>query len=184
MADSVVKTSKKKYVLVRNAEPIAEVKPTKIVKRKIKIVRDEDIVKKIPITMGDEVQQALEEWYASLGQKLPDEYNEFGKKVDEDERKRFNEEIKVVNPIDPSLGIKSSTKPEFGTPEFWKWARERRAEKNAERAAKGLPPLPTKGKSSTVKIVEKSKVDKDDNEPEKVKKVKKVVKKPLEDKNE
>ena len=189
MAESVVKASKKKYVLVRSAEPIVETKAPKTIKRKIKIVRDEDIVKNIPITLGDEVQQALEEWYAALGQKLPDEYVGFGNKVDEDERKRFGEEMKLANPIDPSLGIKQvGIKPEFGTPEFWKWARERRAEKNAERAAKGLPPLPSKG-NKTVKAVEKpnvgeSKVEKDVNETVTVKKVKKVVKKPLEENKE
>ena len=35
-------------------------------------------------------------------------------------------------------------KPEFGTPEFWAWARKRKKEKDAERAKQGLPPLPSK----------------------------------------
>lgn len=140
---------KKKYVLVR--DPVETPKP------KRKIVRDEDILKAIPITLGDEVQQALEEWYVTRGEKLPDEYIGFGGKVDADEKAYHDTMMEAAYPSDPSLAPKQiGPKPEFGTPEFWKWAHQRRAEKNAERAAKGLPPLPTKG----AKVMKNEKVEK------------------------
>ena len=42
-------------------------------------------------------------------------------------------------------------KPEFGTPEFWRWTAARRKEIDAERAAAGLPPLPTKKEKEAAK---------------------------------
>jgi len=49
--------------------------------------------------------------------------------------------------------------PPHGTPEFWAWCRRRTAAKNAERAAAGLPPLPTaaeKRKEAEKKAAEKA----------------------------
>ena len=49
--------------------------------------------------------------------------------------------------------------PPHGTPEFWAWCRRRRIAANAERAAKGLPPLLTsaqKAKAAAAKAVEKA----------------------------
>jgi hypothetical protein len=185
MAESDVKKikAKKKYVLVRDTPEVVEIQPKKILKRKVKIVRDEDIIKAIPITLGDEVQQALEEWYATRGETLPEEYVGFGAKVNEEERARFEAEMEAAYPSEPSPDTPKplGPKPEFGTPEFWKWTWERRKQINAERAAAGLPPLPTKKEKEAAKAKKvaenEAKSKKVVENPVEVTKVKKIKKK-------
>ncbi len=117
---------------------------------------------RIPITLGEEVDAALAEWYGTRGLPIPPEEVGIGAKIDAEEAARHAEEARmadlaargVMEEVDEETGevkevaAPAGTKPEFGTPEFWAWARKRRAEKNAERAAKGLPPLPTKKKGA------------------------------------
>jgi hypothetical protein len=136
-----VKSRKKKYVLVRNA-PVA---PT-----------DEEIVRAIPVTLGDEVQAALEEWYRARGEALPAEYVGFGTQVDAEERARDKALMEALYPPEPAPGAPAAPKPlgpkpEFGTPEFWRWTAARRKQIDAERAAEGLPPLPTKKEKEAAK---------------------------------
>jgi hypothetical protein len=143
-----IKSRKQKYKLVRNA-PVATVKPT-----------NEEIVKAIPVTLGDEVQAALEEWYRVRGEPLPPEYAGFGATVDAEERSRFKAEIDALYPPEPAPGMPAAPKPlgpkpEFGTPEFWRWTAARRKEIDAERAAAGLPPLPTKKEKEAAKLSRK-----------------------------
>jgi hypothetical protein len=139
-----VKSRKKKYVLVRNA-PVAAARPT-----------DEEIVRAIPITLGDEVQAALEEWYRARGEALPAEYVGFGTQVDAEERARDKALMDALYPPEPAPGAPAAPKPlgpkpEFGTPEFWRWTAARRKQIDAERAAQGLPPLPTKKEKEAAK---------------------------------
>jgi hypothetical protein len=139
------KSRKQKYKLVRNA-PLA--KPT-----------DEELVRAIPVTLGDEVQAALEEWYRIRGEPLPAEYVGFGATVDADERARDKALVDALYPPEPAPGAPATPaapkplgpKPEFGTPEFWRWTAARRKEIDAERAAAGLPPLPTKKEKEAAK---------------------------------
>jgi hypothetical protein len=140
-----VKSRKKKYTLVRNAPVAVAAKPT-----------NAELVKAIPITLGDEVQTALEEWYRARGESLPAEYVEFGTKVDAEERVRFKAEMDALYPPEPSPDAPAAPKPlgpkpEFGTPEFWRWTAARRKQIDAERAAEGLPPLPTKKEKEAAK---------------------------------
>lgn len=139
-----VKSRKKKYVLVRNA-PVAAARPA-----------DEEIVRAIPITLGDEVQAALEEWYRARGEALPAEYVGFGAQVDAEERARDKALMDALYPPEPAPGAPAAPKPlgpkpEFGTPEFWRWTAARRKQIDAERAAQGLPPLPTKKEKEAAK---------------------------------
>jgi hypothetical protein len=139
-----VKSRKKKYVLVRNA-PVAAARPT-----------DEEIVRAIPVTLGDEVQAALEEWYRARGEALPAEYVGFGTQVDAEERARDKALMDALYPPEPAPGAPAAPKPlgpkpEFGTPEFWRWTAARRKQIDAERAAQGLPPLPTKKEKEAAK---------------------------------
>lgn len=143
------KSRKQKYKLVRNAiataPPVAAVNPT-----------NEELVRAIPITLGDEVQEALEEWYRARGEPLPAEYVGFGATVDADERSRDKALIDALYPPDPAPGEPAAPKPlgpkpEFGTPEFWRWTAARRKQIDAERAAAGLPPLPTKKEKEAAK---------------------------------
>jgi hypothetical protein len=141
------KSRKQKYKLVRNAPSVAVVTPT-----------NEELVRAIPVTFGDEVQAALEEWYRIRGEPLPAEYTGFGSKVDIEERTRFKAEMDALYPPEPAPGAPApegpkplGPKPEFGTPEFWKWTALRRKQIDAERAAEGLPPLPTKKEKEAAK---------------------------------
>jgi hypothetical protein len=86
----------------------------------------------------DEVEDAVRIWYAARGQEVPAADLEMCRVMREAEAKaEAKAEAAVVVIVAPS------EKPEFGTPEFWAWARAKRAAENAERAAKGLPPLLT-----------------------------------------
>ena len=101
-------------------------------------------VPRAPATLGDEVDLLVKEWYAALGQPVPAEEVGVGALIDAADAARAREESAAVAAGEAAAeAAPAGEKPEYGTPEFWVWARKRRAEKNAERAAKGLPPLPT-----------------------------------------
>lgn len=146
------KSRKQKYKLVRNA-PVGMARPAA---SPITKPTDEELVRAIPVTLGDEVQAALEEWYRIRGEPLPAEYVGFGTTVDADERARDKALIDALYPPEPAPGMPAAPKPlgpkpEFGTPEFWRWTAARRKEIDAERAAAGLPPLPTKKEKEAAK---------------------------------
>ena len=108
----------------------------------------------VPITLGQEVDYLVEEWYKALGQPVPEDERNLAHIIDKQQEDEWKELMKhsklaageVVHDEDGNAmaPIASGQKPEFGTPEFWAWARRRKAEKDAERAAQGLAPLPTK----------------------------------------
>lgn len=103
----------------------------------------------IPVTLGQEVDAALAEWYGYRGLPVPPDEVGLGAKIDAEERERFRAEIgNYEKGLAAAEAAPAGAKPEFGTPEFWAWARKRKKEKDAERAAKGLPPLPTKTKKA------------------------------------
>lgn len=116
-----------------------------------------------PLTLGEEVEQALEEWYGSRGLPIPLEEVGIATKIDAAEAARHAEEARIARviageepevPLGPG-GVETlegkaarlralvGTKPEFGSDAFWAWARRKKAADNAELEAKGLPPLPT-----------------------------------------
>jgi len=82
----------------------------------------------------DEVEAAVRIWYANRGEAVPPADLEMCRVMRLAAEAEADNKVVVETP---------SEKPEFGTPAFWAWARARRAEVNAERAAKGLPPLLT-----------------------------------------
>ena len=95
---------------------------------------------KMPVTLGEEVDAAIAEWYASRGEPIPEDEKGVGAKMNAERAAEFAAELV---PRDGD-GAVSEEKPAFGEPGFWAWARKKRAEKQAARAAAGLPPLPTK----------------------------------------
>jgi hypothetical protein len=110
-------------------------------------------MKKIPITLGEEVDQAIAEWYCSRGLQIPKDEMGIGKRIDAEERARFQNEMKEYDQaLKEQADAPAGAKPEFGTPEFWAWARKRKLEKEAERAEKGLAPLPTKKEKEAAKV--------------------------------
>ena len=91
----------------------------------------------------DETEQGVRDWYAARGQEVP--------AADLEMCRQMREAEKVAEKLNDAIAERAAekaeeVKPEFGTPAFWAWARKRKAEKNAERAAAGLPPLPSKKK--------------------------------------
>jgi hypothetical protein len=91
---------------------------------------------KIPITIAEQVDDAIREWYAALGSPVPE--NEIGigelmaaiDKAEEDrvEAARTKAEEEVPSAV-----------PSYGTPEFWAYHRAKKAAENKRREEAGLP---------------------------------------------
>jgi hypothetical protein len=124
---------------------------------------------KIPVTLGEEVEQAMAEWYGCRGLPLPKEDVGIGARIDAEQRAIFEKEWKEYDEIlKKQEDAPAGEKPEFGTPEFWAWARKRKKEKDAERAEQGLPPIPTKKEKEAAKVAKAA--EKAEKEAEKAKK--------------
>ena len=121
---------------------------------KLKVVRPSKVYTEdyIPKTTGEEVEWLVTQWYASIGQPIPQEEIGIGSKIDAMERARFDEEFRIVRET-PKEVFEEDVKPEFGTPAFWAWTWKQKAKKNAERAEQGLPPLPTKKEAEAAKAL-------------------------------
>ena len=129
-----------------------------------------------PKTTGEEVEALVAEWYGSRGLPIPLEERGVGAMIDRMERDAHDDLMRRVAgmdaafeeakeaargppPADESLEEKAARlaaavgpKPaEFGTKEFWSWTARKRAADNAERAVKGLPPLPTAKEKAAAK---------------------------------
>ena len=100
-----------------------------------------------PYTIGTEVDKLIQEWYAERGLPVPPEERGLAASIDALEK----EEQERTERIYANTKVNTTVKPEFGTPEFWAWARAKRAETNKERAEKGLPPLPTAKEKAAAK---------------------------------
>jgi hypothetical protein len=107
---------------------------------------------KIPLTIGEEVDQAVEEWYGRLGIPVPASERGIGKLLDVQDRQEATTQEETLEAAKKQQeDAPAGPKPEFGTPEFWAWARKRKKEKDDERAAQGLPPLPTAKEKAAAK---------------------------------
>lgn len=154
--------------------------PTVKMPPKLKVVRPPKIYSEdySPKTVGEEVEWLVTQWYAELGQPIPPEEVGIGAKLDAMERERFDAEFQIVRET-PKEVFEEDVKPEFGTPAFWAWTWRQKAKKNAERAAQGLPPLPTKKEAEAAKA-QKAKeraAAKAEKEAEKIKKAAEKIKK-------
>ena len=114
------------------------------------------IVPRFDIPPVDEVEQGVKDWYAALGQPVPEADLIFMRemKAAEEEAEKAAETAQAITKPEVPEEM-----PPHGTPEFWAWCRRRTAAKNAERAAAGLPPLPTaaqKRKEAEKKAAEKA----------------------------
>jgi len=126
----------------RNSEETVQVTLFKKIFRKKSVPR-------FDLEEPDEVEQGVRDWYAALGQPVPAADMAFMAAM---------KGLPVEEPVEVAPVIVDEMPP-HGTPEFWAWCRRRRAAANAERAAKGLPPLPTaaqKAKAAAAKLVEKA----------------------------
>jgi hypothetical protein len=97
-------------------------------------------------TLGSEVDRLVQEWYAARGLEVPEDEKRLAASIDAANVVVIPEEEAPVQ----------TQKPEFGTPEFWAWARAQRAEKNKALAAQGLPPLPTAKEKAAAKAARAS----------------------------
>ena len=92
----------------------------------------------------DEVEDAVREWYAARGQEVPAADLEMCRVMRLASAESEAKAETAAAAVAVAVAVEApSEKPEFGTPEFWAWARAKRAAENADRAAKGLPPLLT-----------------------------------------
>jgi len=108
---------------------------------------------KYPATLGEEVEEALKEWYGSRGLAVPPEELGIGAIIDAAERAE-GDHIAVARAKAEEEA--PSVVPEYGTPEFWAYHRAKKAAENARRAAEGLPPLPTKKELEAEKAKKKA----------------------------
>ena len=71
---------------------------------------------KFAITLGEQMEEALREWYAKEGKSPPQDELEICRQTDAAEAKEFDKLYALAKP-----------KPVYGTPEFWKdyWARKK-----------------------------------------------------------
>jgi len=106
------------------------------------------LARKIAYTIGEQVDEALYEWYLALGQPVPADEVGIGAKMD-----IANAEAEAEAEAALNKAQAVSEKPEFGTSAFWAWARAQKAQKNKELAEQGLPPLPTKKEKEAAKAV-------------------------------
>jgi hypothetical protein len=108
---------------------------------------------KFAITLGEQMEEALTEWYAALGKSVPPEEIQICRDVDAEAA------AELVTEKMEALTIVSQTqkpqKPVYGTPEFWKdyWARKK-AGLIPEKASK--PASTKKQKSSDPKSAKSS----------------------------
>jgi len=100
-----------------------------------------------PYTIGTEVDELIQQWCADRDIPVPPEEQGVGARIDAVEK----EERERLELLYANTKVNTAVKPEFGTPEFWAWARAKRAETNKERAEKGLPPLPTAKEKAAAK---------------------------------
>jgi hypothetical protein len=95
-----------------------------------------------PITLGEQAEDALREWYAASGKSVPQDEVEICRQMDAAELK----EHESVNEV-----TESKPKPVYGTPEFWKdyWARKKAGLVSKKEATeKQKPSGPRSAKSS------------------------------------
>ena len=93
-----------------------------------------------PMTLGEEVDSLVTEWYKDRGMPVPAE-DLVGKEIDAAEAA---EAARLDAIWEKEAGRIPAVAPAYGTPEFWEYHRAKKAAENARRAEEGLPPLPTK----------------------------------------
>jgi replicative superfamily II helicase len=137
----------------------------------------------IPLTVGDEIDKAIEEWYSSRNLPIPPDEVGVGLKLDQENYERLQSQLGIVSEavipevaettvvpeVVPETAVMvpvAGEKPPFGTPEFWKWAHKRKLEKEAEAVQKEAE----KAKKALEKEVEKAKKEAE-KELEKAKKL-------------
>jgi hypothetical protein len=98
-------------------------------------------VPKIAITLGEQVDEALAEWYGARGLRIPADEVGIGAVIDAAQAVEAKRQEEAWAREAEQL---PATAPAYGTPEFWAYHRAKKAAENAKRAAEGLPPLPTK----------------------------------------
>ena len=125
------------------------------------------------ITLGEQVDEALKEWYSARGQAVPSNEVGIGAIIDAAEAAEAKKMEAVWAKAEETL---PSVVPEYGTPEFWDYHRKKKAAENARRAAEGLPPLPTKKEIEAEKAKKRAEREAKKVEKEKLLAAKKAAK--------
>ena len=130
-------------------------------------------VPKPAITLGEQVDEALKEWYSARGQEIPADEIGIGAVIDAAEAAEAKKMEAAWAKAEETL---PSVVPEYGTPEFWDYHRKKKAAENARRAAEGLPPLPTKKEIEAEKAKKRAEREAKKAEKEKLLAAKKAAK--------
>ncbi len=125
------------------------------------------IKRKLPLTIGEEIDASVEETYRIRGMSVPEADTGWGKTYDAELRAEYDKDLstelyqfcygkKNPTPAPPKPVEVSSAglKPEFGTPEFWAWARRRKLEKEKEAAVKAAEKEAAKAAKDAAKAAE------------------------------
>lgn len=121
--------------------------------------------KLFPLSIGEEIDFALQDWYAP--KPVPDAEKGYGVAYDAELRAEYDKDLSTElyqfcygkkNPAPPPpkpVEVSSAGfKPEFGTPEFWAWARRRKLEKEKEAAVKAAEKEAAKAAKDAAKAAE------------------------------
>ena len=129
---------------------------TPIVKMK-RVLKLKKNLLELPVYPGESVERytssweaidLMREWYSENEEPIPQSEIQFALEMLEADKelviKQAEEDAKPKKPV---LG----PMPEYGTQDFWKWCRQRKAMKEAELKEKGLPIPPPKPRKSKKK---------------------------------
>jgi hypothetical protein len=92
----------------------------------------------IPITIAEEVDASIKEWYAAKGLPVPPDEIGIGATMAIIDEK---EETRILLAREKAEEIAPTVAPPFGTPEFWAYHRAKKAAENKRRAEEGLPSI-------------------------------------------
>ena len=95
-----------------------------------------------PATMGEEIWQLVQEWYATRGEPIPEEDRTECMRLLEEERVARDAPLPVATAA--AAAAAAPAKPAYGTPEFWKahWAKKRAQAQNQAQATNPSAPVP------------------------------------------
>jgi hypothetical protein len=127
--------------------------PVTLPKKKINMKRKMPVVPRVAITLGEQVDEALKEWYGARGQPVPADEIGIGVKIDAAEAAEAKRQEAAWAKEAEQLPAEA---PAYGTPEFWAYHRAKKAAENKRREAEGLPPLPTKKELEAEKAKKKA----------------------------
>ncbi len=101
------------------------------VKRKKGTVKPEPA----PLLESEQIWQTVQDYFRDLGKPVPKEEEDWCMEAIRLEKEALEQPVDAGNFVPAPVVVKAE-RPEYGTPEFWKWCRETKKEREAAKAAK------------------------------------------------